>query len=174
MSKWRAREMRNEPTLAERRLWNILYSLRQQGYHFRRQVQIGPYYADIACHHARLVIEVDGATHSSDEELARDKRRDRYLTSRGFRALRFWNHDIAENPSGVGEVILNALAGIEPLAPTPSPSPQGGGESRRRKVRAGLAELAKRTGDEVPAPPSLSRGEAGGGGSSIQHPRAQQ
>lgn len=128
MSKWRAREMRNEPTLAERRLWNILHSLRQQGYHFRRQVQIGPYYADIACHHARLIIEADGATHSTDEELAHDERRDRYLRSRGFRVLRVWNDDIARNAAGVGDLILHALKDIVPLAPTPSPSPQGGGE----------------------------------------------
>ena len=112
--------MRNAPTAAEGKLWAIVRPLRQQGYHFRRQVQIGPYYADIACHDARLVIEADGATHSSDEEIDYDKRRDRYLEARGFRILRFWNHDIADNASGVGEAILAALTGIEPLAPTPS------------------------------------------------------
>jgi very-short-patch-repair endonuclease len=111
-------------------------------------VKIGPYYADIACHHARLIIEADGATHSSDEELAHDDRRDRYLRSRGFRVLRFWNHDFADNAAGVGEAILRALAGIEPLAPTPSPSPRGGGGLRRRKLRTGLAELTARTGGD--------------------------
>jgi very-short-patch-repair endonuclease len=147
MSKWRAREMRNDPTLAERRLWAILHSLRQQGYHFRRQVQIGPYYADIACHDARLIIEVDGATHSTDEEISYDQRRERYLRSRGFRTLRLWNSDIAANSSGVGEAILNALNGIEPLAPTPDPSPRGGGVPRNRKLRTGMAELAARVGE---------------------------
>jgi very-short-patch-repair endonuclease len=146
MTKWRAREMRNEPTLAERRLWNILYSLRQRGYHFRRQVQIGPYYADVACYDARLIIELDGATHSTDEEIEHDRRRDAYLRSRGFRVLRFWNYDVGDNASGVGEAILGALTGTSPLAPTPRPSPQGGGEPRRRRVRSGLAELAARTG----------------------------
>ncbi len=144
MSKLRAREMRNAPTAAEGKLWALIQPLRQQGYHFRRQVQIGPYYADIACHDARLIIEADGATHSSDEEIAYDRRRDAYLKSRGFRILRFWNDDISHNTAGVGDAILAALTGIMPLAP--GPSPRGGGESRRRKLRTGLGELAARTG----------------------------
>ncbi|MDO8358916.1 MAG: DUF559 domain-containing protein [Devosia sp.] len=101
MSRARARELRSDATRAERALWAILRTFREQGYHFRRQVPIGPYYADIACHHARLVIEADGATHSTDQEIAHDRRRDRYFRSRGFRIIRVWNSEITESPDGV-------------------------------------------------------------------------
>ena len=51
----RARQLRRDATEPERRLWAILHSLREQGYHFRRQHPIGPYYADFACVRAALV-----------------------------------------------------------------------------------------------------------------------
>ncbi|MCP8882719.1 endonuclease domain-containing protein [Devosia sp. XJ19-1] len=43
--------------------WSALRQLRAQGQHVRRQVPIGPFYADFVSHRAKLVIEVDGQTH---------------------------------------------------------------------------------------------------------------
>jgi very-short-patch-repair endonuclease len=85
----RARELRKNPGEPERRMWFVLYTFRQQGYHFRRQVQVGPYYADFACHHAAVVIEVDGDTHGTDAARAYDARRDAYFHKRGYEVLRF-------------------------------------------------------------------------------------
>jgi len=161
MSLARARELRNGATPIERRLWTILRPFRERGYHFRRQVPIGPYYADVACHHARLVIEADGLSHVDQSY---DDRRDNYMQSRGFCVLRFSNADIVTNPDGVFTTIAGHLDGIAPLAPTPSPSPRTGGEHRTRKLRTGLRDLAARTSDEAPPPPSPLRGGAGGGG----------
>jgi very-short-patch-repair endonuclease len=162
MSLSRARELRLGATPIERRLWNLLRPFREQGYHFRRQVPIGPYYADFACHHASLVIEADGSTHTDAEY---DGRRDAYMQAQGFIVLRFSNSDIVSNPNGVLEILTRTLERVEPLAPTPSPSPRGGGVPRTRKLRSGLRELAARTGDPVPSPPSPLRGGVGGGGS---------
>ena len=161
MTNWRARGLRNQATIIERRLWNLLHAYREQGYHFRRQVPIGPYYADIACHHAKLVIEADGSSHV---DAAYDARRDAYMRARGFRVLRLSNSDIVANPEGVLALVGEHLRGIEPLAPTPNPSPQGGGEPRLRRLRTGLRDLAARTGEAAPAPPSPLRGGVGGGG----------
>ena len=161
LSLTRARGLRANATIVERRLWNLLRPYREQGYHFRRQVPIGPYFADFACHHARLVIEADGTSH---DDAGRDIRRDGYMQARGFRVLRLANSDVVGNPEGVLALIGQYLRGVVPLAPTPSPSPQGGGVPRSRKVRTGLKDLAARSGDASLAPPSPLRGGAGGGG----------
>ncbi|HWE07561.1 MAG TPA: DUF559 domain-containing protein, partial [Rhizomicrobium sp.] len=57
----------------------------------------------------RLVVEIDGATHGSDEEIRHDRRRDAYLRGRGFSVLRFWNQEIYENLDGVLEKIWNVV-----------------------------------------------------------------
>jgi very-short-patch-repair endonuclease len=158
MSLARARELRHAATPPERVLWALLGQFREAGYHFRRQVPIGPYYADMACHHAKLVIEADGLSHV---DAAYDQQRDAYMAGRGYRVLRFSNRDIAANPEGVFAAIADYLKHV-PVAPTPGPSPQGGGEQegrrpRQRKLRTGLRELAARTGD---TPPLHQNGES--------------
>lgn len=63
---------------------------RLEGLKFRRQVPVGPYVLDFACLRHRLVIEADGPFHDAERDAARDA----WLTSQGFRVLRFSNHDI--------------------------------------------------------------------------------
>ena len=67
----RARQMRREPTEAERRLWSKLrnYGL---GVRFVRQRPIGPYIADFACRAAKLVVELDGGQHGAEYYQRRD------------------------------------------------------------------------------------------------------
>ncbi|QMV03919.1 DUF559 domain-containing protein [Devosia sp. D6-9] len=131
MSIERVRELRRDPGEPERVMWQVLHSFRQQGYHFRRQAAIGPYYADFACHHGKLVIEVDGDSHAGAE--AYDERRDAYMRARGYQVLRISNHDVVANRDGVFTLVAQLLEGVEPLTPTPVPSPQGGGRRRSRK-----------------------------------------
>jgi len=104
-----AKKLRQSPTLAEARLWQLLFPLRSGAYHFRKQAPIGPYIADFACHHARLVIEVDGDSHFTPAGLHRDATRDRFLTGEGYKILHFTNEDVLENPDGVYSTILAAL-----------------------------------------------------------------
>ena len=84
----RARQLRRTMTNAERKLWWYLRRLPNENAHFRRQATIGRYYADFACHHHRLVIEVDGGGHADDQQIAADARRTEFLTARGYRVLR--------------------------------------------------------------------------------------
>jgi very-short-patch-repair endonuclease len=105
----RARELRRTMTDAQRRLWR---HLRRHflGVHFRRQVPIGPYIVDFACLGQRLVVEVDGGQHLASAE---DKVRDRWLRERGYRVLRFWNHEVLKNTEGVLLAIASAWGTVE-------------------------------------------------------------
>ena len=115
-----ARRMRRAPTFAERDLWKVL---RKTGLHFRRQVP-GPYVADFACHHHRLIVELDGGIHDLPSVAARDLDREAWLTARGYRVMRFRNN---EHPEDVARVILERVSAD---TPTPGLSPQGGGEQK--------------------------------------------
>jgi very-short-patch-repair endonuclease len=99
---------------------------RLNGVGFRRQTPIGPYIVDFVSHNAKLIIELDGGQHFEQAGLARDERRDRFLRSKGFRVLRFSNHQVMTNLEAVWEVIATASATV--YSPSlPSPASRGGG-----------------------------------------------
>jgi very-short-patch-repair endonuclease len=110
----------------ERKLWAQLKLLDING-HFRRQAPVGPYFADFAHHHGRLIVELDGSQHGQASGQVRDARRTAYLEAEGYRVLRFWNNDVHENLDGVIETIFAALNETPPT-PSPSPPQAGGGE----------------------------------------------
>ena len=95
-------------------MWRILHQFRQRGVNFRRQVQLGTYYADFACYHPSIVIEVDGSTHGSELAASNDATRDDYFRGRGLRVLRFWNGDVMHNPEGVFRLVEAELAKLSP------------------------------------------------------------
>lgn len=109
----RAKTLRRKLTDAERILWSRLKARQINGWHFRNQHPVGPYIADFACVKARLVIEVDGASHTEDEQIARDERRSAYLRAEGWLVHRVWNTDIYNNLNAV-------LDGIHALLPPPT------------------------------------------------------
>ncbi len=102
-----ARSLRANQTEAEALLWRRLRDRQLAGAKFRRQVPIGPYVADFVCYASKLVVELDGGQHAENVEA--DTTRTAWLEDRGFRVLRFWNHDVLANPDGVLERILEAL-----------------------------------------------------------------
>jgi very-short-patch-repair endonuclease len=97
-------------TKAEVILWMNLRKRAMGGARFRRQHPIGPYIADFACPTFKLIVEVDGATHSSAEELAYDARRTKYLEQQGWTVLRVTNTDVYGNLDGVWSAISALLA----------------------------------------------------------------
>jgi very-short-patch-repair endonuclease len=101
----RSRHLRKEQTHSEDKLWQALRRKQIQDVRFRRQVSLGPYFVDFVCLKARLVIEVDGVTHITAEEIAYDKRRTQWLKSQGFKVIRFWNLDVLTNLDRVIEQI---------------------------------------------------------------------
>lgn len=105
----RARQMRREPTEAERRMSRLLRDRRLGSFKFRRQEQLGRYIVDFVCFERKLIVEVDGSQHADN---AYDTNRDAWLRSRGFEVLRFWNNDVMMNASGV-QFIIAARLGLE-------------------------------------------------------------
>jgi very-short-patch-repair endonuclease len=105
-----AKQLRQNLTKAEVILWVNLRKRAMRGARFRRQHPIGPYIADFACISSKLVVEVDGATHATPEELAYDARRTKYLESEGWTVIRVNNLDVYENMDGVWLAIAAQLA----------------------------------------------------------------
>jgi very-short-patch-repair endonuclease len=113
MSITRARTLRRHMSPPEARLWNVLRAQQFRPYHFRRQVPFGPYYADFASHRARLVVEVDGSGHFTDDATAHDTRRTAFLHTQGYRMLRFTTADVLNHLDGVLTAILAVLPRID-------------------------------------------------------------
>ena len=109
-----ARGLRRNATNAERRLWQGLRRNEMGGFRFRRQIALAGHIADFASFDARLVIEVDGATHWTDEELAHDAARTTALAAQGFAILRFTNDEVFHNLDGVLETVYQKLMELRP------------------------------------------------------------
>ena len=124
-----ARYLRNNSTDAECKLWNALQAQQLKGYKFRRQAAIGDYVIDFVCFSCKLIVELDGGQHNDPIKKAYDEKRTAWLRSRGFRVLRFWNHEVLENVDGVVEGIWIAIEELKP-AVTPPPSPALPAEGR--------------------------------------------
>ncbi len=105
--------MRTHPTGAEKRLWSMLRNGAIAGHRFRRQQIVFPYIVDFICLPARLIIEADGSQHADNRD---HERRDRYLSQRGFRVLRFWNNQVLAQSDDVADAIFAALN--DPHPPT--------------------------------------------------------
>jgi very-short-patch-repair endonuclease len=140
-----ARELRKKATDAERLMWTALRDKRLDGFSFRRQVPIGAFTADFACHSVRLVIEIerDGSQHSSG-----DAARTAAIEARGFRVVRFSNAEVMSNRDGVLQSIAAELAASAPAPTLP-----------RKRDRRRAAAAGDRTSDANSAPhaPSARR-----------------
>jgi very-short-patch-repair endonuclease len=120
-----ARVLRKNSTDAERLLWSEIRDHRMQGLSFRRQVPIGNYIADFVCHAAKLVIELDGGQHFSDQSEQADAARSAVIEAQGFKVLRFSNHDVMTNRAGVLETIAAAVAARAPTLTLPRKRERG-------------------------------------------------
>ena len=107
----RARVLRDESSSAEVQLWSELRARRLSGFKFVRQFAVGSYYVDFVCREAKLVIEVDGGTHSTDAEVRADADRTNIIQAEGYRVFRVHNTEIYENIEGVLESVLAVLQG---------------------------------------------------------------
>jgi len=107
-----AKELRDNMTDAEKCLWARLRS-KHLGYMFCRQKPIGNYIVDFYCHKARLVVEVDGGQHFTEDTASNDRVRDEYMRNLGLTLLRFSNYEVLKNTDGVTEAIYKLVGKMQ-------------------------------------------------------------
>jgi len=108
--KEKAKERRNNPTEAEKVLWECLRGKKLAGYKFRREHIIDDYIADFICLEKNLIVEVDGGYHYNPKVMSNDKFRSQFLKDNfGFEVIRFNNEEVLGNIDNVLNRIEEAL-----------------------------------------------------------------
>ncbi|MGB7444931.1 MAG: DUF559 domain-containing protein [Coleofasciculaceae cyanobacterium] len=131
-----ARQFRKEATPSEAILWQALRGRKLENRKFRRQQPIGNFIVDFFCPSERLIVEVDGPIHQSQQDL--DVQRQRLLESLGLRFVRIKSSLVENDLASALDIIRNAL-----LSPLPS-------------AKTGEQDLPS-----PPQPPSPNLGEGG-------------
>ena len=126
----RSRKLRKNLTDAEQELWRHIRNRQLLGCKFRRQAPIGKYIVDFVCFEKKLIVELDGGQHAQNQDY--DHSRSEWLQSRGFKVIRFWNHDILKQVEVVKEVIFGSLN-----TPHPDLPPQGGEGNKGLRPQGG-------------------------------------
>jgi very-short-patch-repair endonuclease len=119
-----ARELRNNSTQSEIRLWQQLKGKQMMGYDFHRQKPLLKYIADscpsgrrVFCHELMLVIELDGYTHKFEEVQKKDESRQQALESLGLTVLRFADIEVMQDINNVLRTITNYIYDYEESHP---------------------------------------------------------
>jgi very-short-patch-repair endonuclease len=112
------KDLRNNLTPAEAKLWTLLKSKQLGGRKFRRQHSVGNYILDFYCTAEKLAIELDGAHHFTEDGMKYDEVRTAYLNSVGIRVVRFENRLVFDDP----EFVLREVERYF-LPPRPSDTP---------------------------------------------------
>ena len=90
----RAREFRRRATPAERAAWKILRNRQLLGLKFRRQHLLHGFIVDFYCPSLRIVLEIDGGLHTTDQQEAADRDRTAILEAGGLTVVRVKNENI--------------------------------------------------------------------------------
>ena len=101
----RARKLRQEMSLPEVLLWNLLRKT-PDGVHFRRQEAVGTFILDFYCAKAKVGIEIDGVAHDMGDRAERDKHRDLWLWEQGIEVVRIPAVDVLKSPEDIAETIV--------------------------------------------------------------------
>ena len=103
-----ARELRNKLTPAEQIFW---LRLKEQfpDYKFRRQHPISNYIADFYCHKIKLVIEIDGPIHDSEEAKLADEKRQKKLENLNLTVIRFTNEQVKNEVESAIEIVSSTI-----------------------------------------------------------------
>ena len=105
-----AKKLRREMTPWERKLWYCF--LKNYPIRFQRQKCINNFIADFYCDKAKLVIEIDGSQHFTEEGIKQDEIRTNVIESYGLKIVRIINSQIDTNFKGVCEYIGNLVQSL--------------------------------------------------------------
>jgi very-short-patch-repair endonuclease len=120
----RAKSLRKELAPSEKKLRDLLRTI--EGAHFRREVALGDYVFDFGWYSARLLIEIDGPSHSLEYVRANDEAKAAHAIANGFRVLRFANNDVCDRPAWVVAQVRDALNASASDRPPPLAPPHKG------------------------------------------------
>ena len=95
-----ARELRNNSTLGEILLWHEIKG-RKLGVQFHRQVPLDNFIVDFYCHELMLAIEVDGSSHKTENQHAKDALKEYRLASLGISIIRIDDRDVKRHLDSV-------------------------------------------------------------------------
>lgn len=122
-----AKQNRKNATEAEDKLWQEVRNRKIDGFKFRRQHPIAGFIPDFVCLEKKLVVEIDGGYHSSDEQTKYDKARTEWLREHTYSLIRVTNDEVLQQMPSVLKKISKALAAIKEesikLSESGSPSP---------------------------------------------------
>lgn len=119
-----ARQLRNNSTKSEIRLWKCLKGRQMCGYDFHRQKPLLNFIADFYCYELRLVIELDGYTHQFEETIIKDAIKERELKKIGLNVLRFEDDEVMNEIENVLRTIESFVHDYQ-AKHTPNPSQDG-------------------------------------------------
>ena len=109
----KARILPKNMTVPERKLLNEF--LRNLEIPVLRQRPILDFIVDFYCASSKLIIEVDGDSHFTDDAKEYDLVRSEKFKSLGLTVIRFTNHEVMENFEGVCTIILEKIKMQIPL-----------------------------------------------------------
>ena len=110
--------LRNNSPEPEKELWKVLRGRKCGGVKFRRQCSIGKYIVDFYSYERKIVVEIDGDSHYSEQEEKHDIERTQFLNSLGIKVIRFTNDNVMNNLEGCFETLVEILESRDtPLSP---------------------------------------------------------
>ena len=99
------KELRNNPTKAETKLWQALRRSRLDNRKFRRQQSIKNFIVDFYCAPEKLIVEVDGEVHNNFVNNEYDNKRTNRLIELGYKVIRFTNEEVKDQL----DIVLQAI-----------------------------------------------------------------
>ena len=105
-----AKKLRRRQTRAEREFWKICQDLRKEGIYFWRQIVLCGYVADFWCPKLKLVVEIDGPSHLTEEAVAYDRHRAKVMADEsGAKTIRFSNTEVFRKLASVEYRLRQAI-----------------------------------------------------------------
>ncbi len=108
-----ARQLRNNSTQSEIRLWKYLKGKQMMGYDFHRQKPIDNYIVDFFCNKLKLAIELDGFSHYIKETYLKDLEKEKKLNQLGINVIRFQDSEVLHRIDNVIAVIQAYIENVE-------------------------------------------------------------
>ena len=129
-----ARNLRNNSTHAEIKLWMHLRGKQIKSYDFHRQKPIDEYILGFFCYELMLGIEVDRYTHLSEDVKKKDAEKQKFINELGISILRFKDEEVLKNIETVITSIENFIGERKIITNTPCPSPEGNTHEHRQNI----------------------------------------